>query len=140
MTTASAEHQLLEEFIAALEAEHAALVERRTEDLPELAARKADCGRRLERTAKPEFRKAMQAAQQRRRAGLPAAYPLHTELYEMLRRAAELNRINGALIQQNLSQVRLSLARIEPRHPARQLYGRDGQGRRSLVGRSFGSA
>lgn len=134
------ERGLLEEFLAALRAEQQALTERRTDDLALLADRKLACAQRLEQSASPAFASMLRDAQQRSRSGLAPASADQGELWQLLREAAELNRTNGVLIDQHLKQVRLSLARIEPVSPTRQLYGRDGQGNAAARGRSFGSA
>lgn len=139
LSTRSGERALLQDFIEALRSEHDALVAGRVDDVAELAGRKLDCARRLEDGARPEFLALLRDARQRSRHGMPAANAESTELFGLVRQAAELNRINGALIDQHLKQVRLSLSRIDPVSPTRQLYGRDGQGGSGLRGRSFGT-
>ncbi|MDE3012413.1 MAG: flagellar export chaperone FlgN, partial [Pseudomonadota bacterium] len=114
--------------------------ENRTDDLAVLADRKLACAQRLEQSASPAFAALLRDAQQRSRMGLAPAGADQGQLWLLLREAAELNRTNGVLIDQHLKQVRLSLARIEPVSPTRQLYGRDGQGNAGTRGRSFGSA
>lgn len=139
LSATAAERSLLEEFLAALRAEHEALSERRTDDLSALADRKLACAQRLEQSASPAFRAMLRDTQQRTRRGEAAASTPDGQLWLLLREAAELNRTNGILIDQHLKQVRLSLAHIDPVSPTRQLYGRDGQGSGKSPGRSFGS-
>jgi flagellar biosynthesis/type III secretory pathway chaperone len=140
MTGTGADLALLEAFAAALQAEHDALVANRTDDLAVLADHKLDCAQRLEREATPAFAAALRETQARLQRGAAPASADDGALHQRLRQAAELNRLNGRLIDQHLNRVRLSLARIEPVSPTRQLYGRDGQGQGSPLGRSFGAA
>jgi len=131
---------LLEDFLAALRDEQSALLERDVDRLGALVERKLACARRLEAEASPGLGDALRDTQARLRRGDAPAGEGAGALYALVREAAELNRVNGVLIDQQLGQVRLSLARIEPATGQRSLYGSDGQGRFGTPGRSFGAA
>ena len=135
----SADRLLVEEFLSALRAEHDALVAGETDALEGLADRKLACAGRLEREASPGFSAMLRATQAQLRRGEKAAQPEDAELHRLVQQANELNRLNGVLIGQHLGLIRLSLARLDPVSPTRQIYGRDGQGHSNHAGRSFGA-
>ena len=134
------DRQLLEEFLLALREEQAALTAGNTEALRPLADRKIAIARKIESQTSSELAPALRDTEYRMRRGEPAANAECAALHRMTREANELNRVNGVLIDQQLGQIRLSLSRIDPVSPTRQLYGRDGQGQGNGRGRSFGAA
>ena len=136
---ASTDRTLLDAFVVALRTEREALLDQRTDDLANLADRKLACAQALEQHASPALAGMLRDTHARARRGEAPLEENAGVVYQLVREAAELNRVNGSLIAQQLGRIRLSLSRIEPVSAARQLYGRDGQGRFSGMGRSFGA-
>jgi flagellar biosynthesis/type III secretory pathway chaperone len=107
--------QAWEQFLAVLEAERAALVANDGERVAALAAQKADLAQALAQT--------------------PARAP---GIRALALKARELNQVNGALLQQRLTQTRQALALLHPAVSANanDAYGPDGRSaRRTLANR-----
>jgi len=131
--------QLIQKFIEILRSESAALTSNNIDDVVALTPQKLECADQLEALTTPDLIEALAALRSKiQRNEAPQNDP-YFELLELIQEANQLNQINGVMIEQSLTQIRLAISRLDALSPARQLYGKDGLGQSGSAGRSFGA-
>lgn len=142
------ERSALLSFISLLEREQAALVENRSDALPELSAQKSSDAIKLNQLAESRLKLLQQAIPQPNaekiqawmQANCPNALPLWQDIIALAQRAKQLNQINGELIQMKLRHNQQALTVLSNAVNKAGIYGRNGQPDFSPgSGRSLGS-
>jgi flagella synthesis protein FlgN len=144
-----AEHQTLEALVAVLEREQQALIHADTDTLTALLAEKQPLVNQMN-TYGAARNKALAAAglaadDTGMRAALAQAADAQAEahwnrLLELTARAKELNRVNGVLINKQLTHTQGAINALNPQGSGNAVYGPDGQSqagfgnRRGIVG------
>lgn len=140
MTMDLANHsQLIQKFIEILRSESAALTSNKIDDVVALTPQKLECADQLEALTTPDLINALAALRSKIQRNEASQNDPYFELLELIQEANQLNQINGVMIEQSLTQIRLAISRLDALSPARQLYGKDGFGQSGSAGRSFGA-
>ena len=148
MTALPAERSALLGFIALLEREQAALVENRSDALPELSEQKSSDAIKLNQIAESRRKLLQQVIPQLSaekiqlwmNTNCPDALPLWQDIIALAQRAKQLNQVNGELIQMKLRHNQQALTVLSNAVNKTGVYGRNGQPDFSPgSGRSLGS-
>jgi flagella synthesis protein FlgN len=144
------ETALLQDFIAVLSEEQAALAEDRLDDLMPLANRKSDLSARLADTDDQRLKSIGLGAGDDPIKAMSVWLQAHPDtgdlasawqaVLDLAAKARDLNTLNGKLIAQRMHHNQQALAILMAARDAAALYGPDGQPRLGGTGRSLGSA
>lgn len=136
------EHASVDALIALLEEENICLAQGDATKLPPLAERKEALTQRLDHLA--QARSAWlpddASAQRELLEGSGALAKAWQSLKQAAKRAAELNQLNGQIINRRLNNTRDALAILQQASGQNATYGPDGQPQGGSGGRPLGSA